>query len=288
MKVIISADRTCDLPNEVQQKFNVPLIPYHIILEGKDYLDGVTIDLQEIFTRFKERDAIPLTAAVNIDEYVDFFNQIKESHEERVEIVHITLGSSLTSSYQNCVFAAEKVGGVYPVDSCTLCSASGLMVMDAVRMAEQGKSALEIKAWLHAHRNDYRATFIIDTCDFLKAGGRCSSIAALASSKLRIKPCVVVHNSARGAMKVQRTYRGKMERVLKHYIRDLLKQYPNIDRSECVLATTELNPDADERKMMQEILEKENAFDNIYFATASCTIGAHCGPGTYALMFRTK
>ena len=48
MKVIISADRTCDLPNEVQQKFNVPLIPYHIILEGKDDLDGVTIDLQEM------------------------------------------------------------------------------------------------------------------------------------------------------------------------------------------------------------------------------------------------
>ena len=121
MKVIISADRTCDLPNEVQQKYNVPLIPYHIILEGKDYLDGVTIDLQEIFTRFKERDAIPLTAAVNIDEYVDFFNQIKESHEERVEIVHITLGSSLTSSYQNAL--RLEGGGVYPVDLVARCAA---------------------------------------------------------------------------------------------------------------------------------------------------------------------
>lgn len=288
MKVIISADRTCDLPPELLEKYNVPLIPYHIILGGKDYLDSVTIDLAEIFARFKDEGALPLTAAVNIDEYVAFFNQIRESYDEPVEIVHITLGSSLTSSYQNCVFAAEKVGGVYPVDSCTLCSATGLMVLDAVRMAEEGKSGLEIKAWLHAHRNDYRATFIIDTCDFLKAGGRCSSVAALATSKLRIKPCIVVHNSACGAMKVQRTYRGKIERVLKHYIRDLLKQYPNIDRSECVLATTELDPEADQRPMMQEILEKEDAFDNIYYATASCTIGAHCGPGTYALMFRTK
>ena len=288
MRVIISADRTSDLPDEVLEKYNVPLVPYHIILEGKDYLDGVTITLEEIFERFKEKGALPLTAAVNVDEYVSFFNLIKESCGEPCEIVHITLGSSLTSSYQNCILAAEKVGNVYPVDSCTLCSATGLMVMDACEMARQGKSGLEIKAWLHAHRNDYKASFIIDTCDFLKAGGRCSSIAALATSKLRIKPCIVVDNSARGAMKVQRTYRGKMERVLKHYLRDLLKQHPNIDLRECVLATTQLDPQADERPAMKAYLEKESAFEHIYMATASCTIGAHCGPGTYALLFRTK
>lgn len=287
MRVIISADRTSDLPDEVQQEFTVPLVPYHIILEGKDYLDSVTITLEEIFGRFKSAGAYPLTAAVNVDEYVSFFNLIKESCGEPCEIVHITLGSSLTSSYQNCVLAAEKVGGVYPVDSCTLCSATGLMVMDACRMAKEGKSALEIKAWLHARRNNYRASFIIDSCDFLKAGGRCSSIAALATSKLRIKPCVTVDNSAQGALKVQRTYRGKMERVLKHYMRDLLKQYPNIDPSECVLATTQLNPLEDERLAMKAYLEKEGAFEKIYMATASCTIGSHCGPGTYALLFRT-
>ena len=112
-KILLSADSTCDISGELIERSGVRLIPLHIILEEKSYEDGVNIHPDDIYRSFEQTGKLPKTAAVNTQEYIDIF---KPYIAEGYEIVHINLGSALSSSYQNCIAAAKKLGHIYPID----------------------------------------------------------------------------------------------------------------------------------------------------------------------------
>ena len=288
MTVVISADRTCDLPSDMLEKHNLKTVPYHIVLDGKEYLDNIDITLAEIFDAYKDHGSLPQTSAVSPNEYKAHFNELRREHGSDCEIVHITLGSALTSSYEHCCEAAQELGGIYPVDSCTLSAASGLQVLDALDMASSGKSTKEIKDYLDEHKQCYHASFVVDTLEYLKAGGRCSSVAAVAATAFNIKPSIVVDGFNHGAMTVGKKYRGKLDKVIKQYVHDKLAQYDDIDYSTCIIASS-ISPDGiDEHGIIREILERETDFKEIFDTHASCTIGCHCGPGTVGILFKTK
>ena len=131
-KVIISADSTVDLSAELKARYNVSYFPYHIIFEGKEYLDNVDITPPEIFAAYHARKSLPKTAAINIDEYVSYFSQWSP---EEYDVIHINLSSALSSSYQNAALAADIVGNVYAIDSRNLSTASGHLVIEAAKLA---------------------------------------------------------------------------------------------------------------------------------------------------------
>ena len=72
-KIILSADSTCDMGDELKARYDVNYYPFHIILDEKDYQDNVDITVKEIFAAYYDRKALPRTAAINIGEYVDYF-----------------------------------------------------------------------------------------------------------------------------------------------------------------------------------------------------------------------
>lgn len=288
MSVVISADRTCDLTQDMLEANDVKTIPYHIVLDEKEYLDNIDINLTQIFDAYEDHGSLPRTSAISPSEYRKHFTKLREEHGKDCEIVHITLGSALTSSYEHCCEAAEELGGIYAVDSCTLSSATGLQVLDAVKLAKEGKSAKEIKDYLDEHKQCYHASFVVNTLEYLKAGGRCSSVAAVAAAAFNIKPSIVVDGYNKGAMTVGKKYRGKLEKVIKQYVHDKLEQYSDIDYSECMITSSAQVDGIDDHKIVREILENETEFKTIYDTHASCTIGCHCGPGTIGILFRTK
>ncbi len=288
MSVVISADRTCDLTQDMLEANDVKTVPYHIVLDGKEYLDNIDINLEQIFNAYEDHGSLPCTSAISPNEYIKHFTQLRKQHGQDCEIVHITLGSALTSSYEHCCEAAKELGGVYPVDSCTLSSATGLQVLDAVEMAKAGMSAKEIKDKLDKNKQCYHASFVVNTLEYLKAGGRCSSVAALAAAAFNIKPSIVVDGYNNGAMTVGKKYRGKLEKVIKQYVHDKLSQYDDIDYGTCIITSSSRIDGIDLHGIVREILENETEFQNIYDSHASCTIGCHCGPGTIGILFKTK
>ena len=124
-KIILSADSTCDLDTELKERYHVHYFPLHIILDGHDYKDGIDITPEEIFQKYYDEKILPKTAAVNVAEYIDHFEPwVRAGYE----VIHINLGSSLSSAYQNCCIAAEELGHVHVIDSCSLSSGTGLLV----------------------------------------------------------------------------------------------------------------------------------------------------------------
>lgn len=281
-KAVITADSTCDLPLELRERHNISLYPLHIIFGRTSYEDGVNISPDEIYSHFKTSGALPKTSAVNVQEYIDGFSPLIE---QGFEIVHINLGSAISASYRNCCAAAEQLGGVYPVDSGNLSDGSGLLVLEAAEMAEQGMSAKEIAERLHELSPRIHGSFVIDRLDYLRAGGRCSAIAMLGANILGLKPCVIV-NSADASMTVGKKYRGKLEKVLPQYIDDKLSEFDNINPKRAFITHSGLAPERLEP--IYKHLKSKNVFNEILISRAGCTISSHCGPNTLGIFFMTK
>lgn len=280
--VLITADSTCDLPAELKKKYNISTYPLHIILGRTSYDDGVNITPDEIYKHFKTSGTLPKTSAVNVQEYIDGFLPLVE---QGYEIVHINLGSALSASYKNCCIAAEQLGNVYPVDSCNLSSASGLLALEAAEMAEKGMSGKEIAENIRALTLKTYGSFVVDRLDYLRAGGRCSTIAMLGANLLSLKPSIIVNNTD-GSMTVGKKYRGKLEKVLPQYIDDKLAEFDNINPKRVFITHSGIS---DERlKLVYDYLKSKNVFNEILISRAGCTISSHCGPNTLGILFMTK
>ncbi len=281
-KVIISADSTCDLGDQLKEKWNIQYFPYHINLEGKDYLDNVTITPDDLYSAYRERKALPKTSAINVGEYLEHF---KKFTDEGYEVVHINLGSGLSSSYQNACLAADELEGVYVVDSKNLSTGTGLLVLKACEMASQGIDAKSIAENIRSLTSYSHASFVINTLEFLRAGGRCSALAAFGANLLGIKPSINVDNNDGGKMSVGKKYRGKYDKVLLSYVADTLAKYPDYDNS--IVFITHSGTDEAYIKSVEKYLGENTTFKEIYITKASCTISCHCGPDTLGILFMT-
>lgn len=281
--VIISADGVCDIGEELKEKYDIKLLNWRIELEGEEYVDGMSISPDDIYDAWRQRKVLPKSTGGTPIEYYEFFKGI---YRDGCEIVHINLGSSLSSSYQNCLIAAAELGYVYTVDSQNLSSGMGQLVIEAALMAEDGKTAAEIQAALNGMCERAHASFLLDTLEFMKAGGRCNSITALGANMLKIKPCVEVDNQNGGSMHLGKKYRGNMDKALQQYVQDKLEGRDDIDTRR-IFITHSGSPDEDIEVVRQEI-GKYQQFDNIYVTKASTTISTHCGPRTLGILFMTK
>lgn len=282
-KVIISADSTCDLGDELKEKWEIQYFPYHINLEGKDYLDNVTITPDDLYTAYRERKTLPKTSAINVGEYLEHF---KKFTDEGYEVVHINLGSGLSSSHQNACLAADELEGVYVVDSKNLSTGTGLLVLKACEMAEDGADAKSIAEKLRSLTSYSHASFVINTLEFLRAGGRCSALAAFGANLLGIKPSINVDNNDGGKMSVGKKYRGKYDRVLLNYVADTLAKHPDYDDS--IVFITHSGTDEAYIESVKQYLKENTTFKEIYVTKASCTISCHCGPDTLGILFMTR
>ena len=84
-EIIISTESGSDLPENLVKKYDIKVIPMHIVMDGTSYADG-TISVDKIYEYHNETKKIPTTSAVNVGEYIDFFTQIRKEHPDCVLI----------------------------------------------------------------------------------------------------------------------------------------------------------------------------------------------------------
>lgn len=283
-KIILSADQTCDLGPVLREKFNVEFVPTTIILEDKEYIDNVTITADDIYKAYWDKKVLPKTVAINMAEYQQKFEPwVRDGYE----VIHLTLGSALSASYRNAVLAAQELGHVYVIDSCNLSSGFGNLVIEAARRIAEGKlSAKEICDEVQALTPCSHASFILDTLEFMRAGGRCSTVAALGANLLKLKPMIEVDNLNGGAMHVGKKYRGELGKVLVNYTKDVLSAYPDIAKDHVFI--THSGIDESYIELVRNTIRETMDFEEIYVTRAACTISCHCGPRTLGVLFMTE
>lgn len=281
-KIILSADSTCDLDEEIKKRYHVNYFPLHINLNGEDYLDNITITPEQVYQEYYDHKVLPKTSAVNVEEYMEHF---RPWVEQGYEVIHVNLGHALSSSYQNCCLAAQELGHVHVIDSCNLSTGTGLTVVAAGKMIEEGLDAETIAEKLRGGTSRRHASFILDTLTFLSAGGRCSSVTAFGANMLKLKPCIQVDNRD-GSMAVGKKYRGSLDKVLVKYVKDELARYSDINTD--LLFITHSGIPQDYIDLVKKTVEDTIPFKEIHITKASCTISCHCGPNTLGILFETN
>ncbi len=278
--IIITSDSTSDLSAELRERYNIPFMPLGVTLGGKTYKDGVEVTPDDIYAHHSKTGELPKTTAANLDECLTFFKQFVD---EGKTVIHVSLGSSLSSTFNNARLAAMECGNVYVIDSGNLSTGAGLLLIAAAEMVKEGLEAEEIVEKVNALVPNVDASFVIDNLEYLHKGGRCSALAMLGANVLKLKPCIEVKN---GAMGVGKKYRGKYGDVLKTYVTERLANTDDIDTSR--IFVTHAGCDEDIVNAVVDQVKATGIFKEFFLTRAGCTISSHCGKDTLGILFVRK
>ena len=283
--VKLIADSSCDIGPELAARYNVDFVHIHVRLNGKEYLDGVNITHKEIYQNYEENHTLPSTAAMNIEEYADVF---RPYIEQGYDIVHVSLGSGLSSTCNNARLAAELFDPdrIFVIDSKSLSTGSGHIVCECGDRMLKGMSAKEIFVEVTPITDRVSASFILDDLEYLHAGGRCSGLAQFGASLMNIKPCIMVQNDRFGAMTVGKKYMGSYKRSALKYVENMIKDRTDIELHRCFITHSGSDPEVLEA-MRVHALELQ-PFEEVHITQASATICSHCGPNTTGILFIRK
>ncbi len=278
--VKIISDSTCDLSKELLQKYEVSLLPLHIILGERECEDGRDISPDEIYRWSDEHKSTPKTSAPALDRAMELLGPYVEAGRE---VVCFSISEEMSTSANVIRLAAEKLGGsqlVTVIDSSNLSTGIGLLVVEAAIMAQEGKDGKEIARRIEELKPFVRASFVVDTLVYLYRGGRCSGLAAMAGGVLKLHPKIVVE---KGKMSPTKKYRGRMNKVLIDYVRDMEEDLKNAKKDRVFI--THSGCDRETVRMVYDYLKELNVFEEILITRAGGVISSHCGPGTLGVLF---
>ena len=280
MSVKIIADSTCDLSKDLLEKYDISVVPLHIVLGDKEYKDGLEISPDEIYEWSNSNKEAPKTSAAAISDTIDIYSKYLKSYDE---IICFSISGQMSTTVNVMRMAAEELDSedrIHIIDSENLSTGGGLLVIEAAIMAKEGKSGIEIIESINELKPFVRASFIVDTLTFLHRGGRCSGVAALAGGALKLHPKIVVEN---GGMKPDKKYRGKMNSAILSYVKDLEPQIKNAKNDRVFI--THSGCEEEIIQSVRQYLSELGHFEEILITRAGGVISSHCGPGTLGVLF---
>lgn len=278
--VKIISDSTCDLSPELIAKYDIDILPLHILLGEDEYEDGKNITPEQIYSWSDENKTTPKTSAPALTDAIELF---KQYIDEGREIVCFSISSSMSTSGNVMRIAAEELEAedcITVIDSANLSTGIGLLVIEAAIMAQNNHTVEEIVSAIEALKPNVRASFIVDTLTYLYRGGRCNAVSAMAGGVLKLHPKIVVEN---GAMNASKKYRGKINSAIMTYVKDMEDDL-KAARPDRVFITHS----GCDRTIVEEVhsyLENLGVFSEILETRAGGVISSHCGPGTLGVLF---
>ena len=281
-KVKIIVDSSVDLTKEIYQKYDIDVLPLNINFDWASYLDGVDITTEMLFKKVEEKGKLPRTSACSPFYISESF---KKYIDQGMDIIFLGLSSTFSSTYQNAFIAASEFPNdrIFLVDSGSLSSGTGLLVLKAAKLAKENKSAKEISDELKRLVPNVVAQFTIDELVYLYKGGRCSAASELFGRIFNIKPYIKVID---GKMIVYKKPRGSMKNAIDAQLDEVRKSLDKIDQSAVIITHSLIDDDLLEytKNKLSEMID----INSIIITTSGCVISSHCGKGCIGILYITK
>ena len=281
--VKIISDSTCDLSPELLARYEIDILPLHILLGDQEFEDGKNITPDQIYAWSDANKTTPKTSAPAMADAIELFRPYVTAGRE---IVCFSISSSMSTSGNVMRLAAEELGAsgqITVIDSANLSTGIGLLVVEAAIMAKKNRTAYEIVSEIEKLKPNVRASFVVDTLTYLYRGGRCNAVAAMAGGVLKLHPKIVVED---GAMNASKKYRGKIASVILSYVKDMEKDLKNA-RQERVFITHS-GCDREIVETVRTYLKNLGIFEEILETRAGGVVSSHCGPGTLGVLYISK
>jgi DegV family protein with EDD domain len=282
-KCNIILDSCCDLPRDLVESFDVEVMPFTYIMEDGEHLDDLWTSMapHEFYERMRKGE---LTSTAQVP-YAEIHETLTRAAESGVPSVFICFSSCLSGTYESIISVWDSLKGGYPdaelyiVDSKLASAAEGLLVMGAIRQCDRGLTAAELAAWVNEARYYVHGFFTLAGLETLRRGGRIPDMAAVAGSKLDIKPILTFDLDGRLAF--CGAARGR-----KKSIKQLLQIYQERYHEDSPRVVLVASADAEkEQKALSEQVLKLPYELAIWQTNIGPVIGSHVGPDMIAIVF---
>ncbi len=278
MAIRIITDSTSDIAFQRQKELGIEIIPLSVRFGKEEYLDGVDLTKPQFYEKLAAAPELPTTAQINPERFVKIFSQ----YPPEDEIIGIFISGRMSGTYQSAGIAKNLLGAqnVYLVDSRVVTFGLGLLVLEAVRMRDEGCSAKEICEKLEALKPRMRFYAVIGTLKYLKMGGRLSASSALFGAMLQIKPIVTFRDGEVLAIEKRKGMKAAIA-----WITESLQRDPP-DERHLILLGDSIAPDV-EQLLRQSLSEHFDLSGSEPFELGS-VVGTHAGPGCAGVAYISK
>ena len=284
---VLSCCSTADLTKEHFERRGIEYICFHYQLDGVEYADdlGQSIPFDEFYKRMAE-GADTRTAQVNISEYLEYFEKFLA---EGKDILHVTLSSGISGSYNSAVNAALIAAERYPerkvyiVDSLAASSGFGLLMDKLADLRDEGMGIDELRDWTEDNKLRLHHWFFSTDLTFFVKGGRISKAAGVFGGILNICPLMNVDNQ--GRLIPRSKIRGK-KKVISEIVKRMEEFADGRENYSCkvYMCNSACIEDAEAvAALVETAFPKMNG--KVLINNIGTTIGSHTGPGTVALFF---
>lgn len=285
---VLSCCSTADLSASHYMSRNIKTIPFHFRLDGVEYLDDGTMPIEKFYNEMAA-GKMTSTSQVNVEEYENYFEEFLKQEKD---ILHLTLSSGISGTFNSAMLAANELAEKYPerkiyvVDSLAASSGTGLLMDKLADLREEGKTIDEVRDFAEANKLRVNHWFFSTDLTYYVRGGRISKTEGFLGNMLSICPLLNVNNE--GKLKPREKVRTKKKvysRIVEIMGELADNRYDYSDK--CYISTSACLEDAQQVAMLIE-----NKFpkikDKILINNIGTTIGSHTGPGTVALFFWGK
>lgn len=278
--VKIVTDSVSDLPRDYIEKYDIKVMDLNIIFGERTYKDRVDINPSEVFERIKNNNEFPKTSQVTPFEFVEIFDDLSKDSNE---VLAILMSSKMSGTYNSAIIAKNELTGrkIEVMDSKGITLGYGLIVIEAAKMAKQGKSLDEIKKRIQVMISNMEYLIVFDTLEYVYRGGRINKSQYIISNFLNIKPIVTMKD---GEMVVKDKVRGR-KKVIK-WLTDYIKSN-NININDKVIGLNHVNDVDYVEQLKAEITNKFNPKE-IIISDVGCTVAAYSGLSAIAIYFEKE
>lgn len=280
-KFKLITDSTCDLSDGLIRKHDIDVVPLYVNFGEDSFRDGVDLTVPQMYAQVKERGMLPKTAAASPADFIAVFEKYLKLG---LDILFIGIGSMFSATFQSATLAKAELGSdrIRLVDGANLSSGTGLLVLKAASFREQGDPVDVVVEKIRAIIPNVRTQFVINTMEYLYKGGRCSALAALMGTILKIKPIIKVKD---GSMHVGKKPHGRIQAGIDVLVDEVLELKDRLD-PEYMMITHSLAHESAEyiKTRLKDVLPVENVIET----DAGCVISSHCGEGCIGILYILK
>jgi DegV family protein with EDD domain len=266
-RVAVVTDSTADLAPDLVEERSITVVPLTVILDGRDYLDGVDITADEFYARLAASEGGASTSQPSAGRFAEVYEQLLGDHDE---VISLHISAQLSGTYEAATQGAALVEAarVRVVDTGMVSMPLALLTLAASAMAAEGATAEAIAERVRPIQERMRVYFMVATLEYLRRGGRIGRASALLGSVLQLKPVLTIAEGQVAPLERVRTHERALTRVI--------ELASGMERPVCALVGHATAAEAADR--IARALEPHA--ESLIVAPLGPVVGAHAGPGT--------
>ena len=279
-RVAVATDSNSGITQKEAEKLGIRVLPMPFFINGELYLEDITLTQEEFYKRLSE-DADISTSQPSPGDVIDLWDEILKEYDE---IVYIPMSSGLSSSCETAIGLSQDYDGkVHVIDNQRISITQRQSVVDAIRLAKEGKSAEEIKEILERVKLESSIYITVATLKYLKKGGRLTPAVAAIGTLLRVKPVLQIQGERLDTFSKARTMQQAKKTMIDAIRNDIETRFGGLDAKDVHLDIAHTNNEEEAMKFKAEVEAAFPGYSVEFVDPLSLSVSCHIGDGSLAI-----